>query len=391
MIKPLPYYYFHTYLLFFFMGYFLIDKLSMNDPSNFFLKNSLNIFFFISPLLFIRKMPFKVLLTLFLPVFTSFISLFRYGFDSDTLVSIFLPFRFLLLGVVIYYNRQYFKPIFDKYLIFFVVLNSIASGLVLYFPDYFFDFFLPYSSSDSAVKVASSFDGWDSTIWGLWSNQISLAYFSLFSLFYLYYNRKLSPILFFLLAFCAIFSGSITVSFFFLLFAMYIYFGKHVSYLFLLLPLFFLIFFDFFVPGLSFDDFVYHFSNTRLSILLDVPYFLYLTDPWSFLFGFGKTQNLLDVLFSMPLVPESLVGSLSLAPIEDVYIVSFVIYFGVFLSAIFMFAFVYWFKPFLGLGIYRYILFVCFLGSFFNQVLVLLPASFFIVIFLFLRPAQFYE
>ena len=255
------------------------------------------------------------------------------GFSPDTVISFFVQYRFFILVFVLsqidfrlttIYLRRFLKAAI--LLCFFLsVLQALRIELI-------YDLTVPYQQDGVSKRISYSYETWDGSAYAIFNNQISMAFFCLAAqIFFQLFDKFFRSLPFIFISFvCILLSDSISAlsfSLFFMLLFLRNDFKLFAFPFIFVIILLVLVFTDFNAIYTSID---YSFE-TRLGILFYlVPSFFAEASIYEVVFGYGKDQQLLlDTITRNSLYPNIFDFSEDIAPLEDVFWVAILYYFGI--------------------------------------------------------------
>tara|TARA_B100002019_G_scaffold293398_1_gene320726 strand:- start:5698 stop:6936 length:1239 start_codon:yes stop_codon:yes gene_type:complete len=333
---------FRIELYFVFFGTFLINQLAKSigqyQAINLFYELLLILIPFL--LIFSAKKVNIIIGMIYAIIILSMSQVAYIGFISgsflSTIFSAVIPFKYsglLLLSALVQQEKLILE--FRKILNISLSIIFVAVGLQLLGFNAFLEFSQPYQLEDGATKVFRDIDSWDNTAWGLFENQISLAYFGICTLvFFKYFDKNsryraikeiacLIIIISTLSLTALILTGIFYVSRIKTFWIRLIIFASGPFILPLLIPLYF--------SGFDLAYLIEVARGSRIGIIIDIlPSFLTTSNVIELFFGLGPGKLASDFIYSLNTIPVIFEFSADLAPLEDVYWVALLIYFGLF-------------------------------------------------------------
>ncbi len=258
------------------------------------------------------------------------------GSFVTTIFSAFIPFKFcglLLLSTFIQQEKLILE--FRKIINIVLAVMIFAVILQIFRVNAFLEFSLPYQLEGGATKVFRDIDRWDGSAWGLFENQISLAYFGICSLiFYKYFDKNSRYKLTKEISCLFLIFSSISLTVIILTGIFYISriktFWIKLSF-FLTGPFLIPILIPIYFGGIDYSTLVELSRLSRLGIIIDIlPSFLTTSTIPELFFGLGPGGLAVDFIYSLSNYPVIFEGATDIAPLEDVYWVALLIYFGIF-------------------------------------------------------------
>lgn len=258
------------------------------------------------------------------------------GSFASSIFSGFIPFKFCgLLLLSSYFQQDRLISEFKNILNIVLVVTIVAVGLQLLGVASFLEFSRPYQVDGQGYKIYQDIASWDNSAWGLFDNQISLALFGLCALvFYNYFDENYHYRVLRATACLILIASSISLMAMLLAGIFYISRIKFlwVRYVFfLIIPLTIPILVPIYFAGLDFSAFLEIARMSRLGILIDIlPAFLFEANISDLFFGLGHSVQAATFILSIDNYPAIFDMSSDLAPLEDVYWVALLLYFGIF-------------------------------------------------------------